>query len=265
MKTVVYQSYRTENVPRWIERCLVSVREWAADKGFDYRFIDDRLFDYVPDWFRDKVGGNKVMMSDLARLELAREFLGQGYRRTIWVDADVLIFDPARFDIAVDSQYAFCREVWVEQAEGGQARLLSRVNNAVSVFTAGNDMLDFYIHACKSLVGNRREQVSEIANGVVLLTRLYEALRFSLITDVGLFSPLVLNDIAGGGGPMAAAYMEAFGGPVRAGNLCASFRNDTKNGIAMTDELYERAVENLMNSGGAALNDLLVGQGLQVG
>src|SRR5258706_16177245 len=90
MRTVVYQSYRTNSVPTWITRCLESVREWAKCQGFDYVFIDDRLFEYAPQWYRTKVKDDILLISDLARLKLAKEFLDQKYQRTIWVDADVL-------------------------------------------------------------------------------------------------------------------------------------------------------------------------------
>ena len=45
MKTLVYQSFRTSDVPGWVTRCMKSVRGWAADRGFDYQFFDDRFFE----------------------------------------------------------------------------------------------------------------------------------------------------------------------------------------------------------------------------
>ncbi len=257
MKTVVYQSYRTEDVPGWITRCLKTVRDWADRKGFDYEFIDDRLFDYVPKWFREKVKGNKVIMSDLARLELAREFLGIGYKRTIWVDADIVVFDPDRFDIEVTEEYGFCREVWIKRTQEGTLLAKEYVNNAVTVFMTGNSMLDFYIHAGKSIVGNRSEEFPNNVIGTWFLTHLYRALRFPLIDNVGLFSPPVTNDIAAGGGAIVDAYMKAFGRPLRAGNLCASIRNKKLHGVFMTDSVYDRVIDNLLETEGNALNDRL--------
>ncbi len=67
MKTVVYQSYRTTAVAPWITRALETVRRWAEARGFAYEFFDDALFDTVPAWFRERVGGHKVIMSDPAR------------------------------------------------------------------------------------------------------------------------------------------------------------------------------------------------------
>lgn len=257
MKTVVYQSYRTEDVPGWMTRCLKTVRDWADRKGFDYEFIDDRLFDHVPKWFREKVGGNKVLMSDLARLELARAFLGMGYERTIWVDADLVVFDADRFDIEVTGKYGFCREVWIDRTREGTGLATEHVNNAVTVFMTANSMLDFYIHACKSIVGGRNGAFSNNVIGTEFLTALHQALRFPLIDNVGLFSPPVANDIAAGGGAMVDAYMKAFGRPLRAGNLCASFRNRKHDDVFMTDSVYDRAIDTLLETGGTVLNDRL--------
>ena len=55
MKTVVYQSYRTHDVPPWVEACLQSTRAWAASRGFQHRFLDDRFFDFCPRWYRQRV------------------------------------------------------------------------------------------------------------------------------------------------------------------------------------------------------------------
>ncbi len=41
MKTIIYQSYRTENVPTWISTCMQTVKDWATLKGLDYQRIDD--------------------------------------------------------------------------------------------------------------------------------------------------------------------------------------------------------------------------------
>ncbi len=121
----------------------------------------------------------------------------------------------------------------------------------------GNSMLDFYIHAGKSIVGNRSVEFPNNAIGTVFLTGLCRALRFPLIDNVGLFSPPVTNDIAAGGGAIVDAYMKAFGRPLRAGNLCASIRNKKLHGVFMTDSVYDRAIDNLLETEGNALNDRL--------
>ena len=85
MKTIVYQSYRGDETPKWLENCMQTVKYWAELKGFHYQREDD-FFECVPDWYKDKVAGKINVIADLARLELAKKFLDQGYERTIWMD-----------------------------------------------------------------------------------------------------------------------------------------------------------------------------------
>ncbi len=260
MKTLVYQSYRTVDVPDWIGRCLHTVEGWAGRKGFAYEFVDDRLFDHVPGWYKRRVNGNKVLMSDLARLELAREFLAAGYERTIWVDADVVVFDPDRFEISARRDYAFCKEAWIDKLNNGESRLRSNINNAVSVFCRNNDFLDFYIYSCKAIIKKRKTPFRTSEVGTKFLTRLARSVPLPVLTNVGLFSPVVNVDIAEGGGPCLDAHMTAFGHPLRAGNLCASFRGRPYNGITMTDSLFERVIDRLIDTGGGVLNDRFEGR-----
>ena len=271
MKTVVYQSYRSTEEPVWIARCMQTVKRWSALKGFDYVFIDDRLFDYVPPWYREKVNGQVQLISDLARLELARELLSSGYERTIWADADLVVFDAERFEIAIREEYAFCREIWLEKLEVLRAlrqgltglswpqrvQPLFRVNNSVTVFTEANSMLDFYVHACKLLVKNKRGAIPKQEVGTFFLTRLYKSLRFPLLTDVALFSPVVMHDIAGGRGDYTKLYMEEFGSAVHAANLCASYSGEKYNGLRMDERLYDLVLDRLVETKGAVVNGFL--------
>ena len=111
MKTLVYQSFRTSDVPGWVTRRMKSVRGWAADRGFDYQFFDDRFFEYAPDWYREKVKHHRLLVGDLARLELGKKFLAEGYDRTIWIDADVIVFDSENFNVDIREDFAFCRNI----------------------------------------------------------------------------------------------------------------------------------------------------------
>lgn len=267
LKTVVYQSYRTAGVPAWIARCMGTVREWAASKGFEYAFIDDRLFDYAPRWYRERVGGQVQLVSDLARLALAKEFLSGGFERSVWVDADVLVFDPSRFEIDAAEEYAFCREVWIEKfslrraARSGFKNLRlpglycrRRVNNSVAVFARGNSLLDFYAHACARMVRGARGEISNLQVGTFFLTALDRKFALPVLDDVGLFSPLVLRDIVAGGGRCLKVYAEEFGAPVRAANLCASFSGREYDGVTVTESMYEAASRRLLETGGEIVN-----------
>ena len=98
MRSVVFQSFRTADVSPWQERCLRSVREWASSRGVEYRFVDDSFFERCPAWYREKVHADKLLMSDLARLIVARELHDEGFERVVWVDADLLVVAAAGFD-----------------------------------------------------------------------------------------------------------------------------------------------------------------------
>ena len=122
MGTVVCQAYSSPTgVPPWIERCMDTVRGWAERSGFAYERSDDGLFDRVPPWFRERVGGEPVRMSDLARLLLARSLLAR-YERAVWVDADVVVFDPERFVLDAPDGYALCREAWLSLTPEGRVQ-----------------------------------------------------------------------------------------------------------------------------------------------
>jgi hypothetical protein len=106
MLTVVYQSYRSSGSPAWIDRCLASVREWAEARAYHYVFVGDELFDLVR-LGTGKESGQILPITDLARLELAARFLAEGYERAVWIDADVLVFNPQRFEINVNNSFTF--------------------------------------------------------------------------------------------------------------------------------------------------------------
>src|SRR5271155_4687165 len=101
-QTVVFQSYRTQNVPKWIVGCMETARGWAGMRGFDYQFLDDRFFDRVPAEFRARTT-DKLILTDIARLLVTRELLEGGYERVVWIDADVAVFDPESWVLPTQS------------------------------------------------------------------------------------------------------------------------------------------------------------------
>jgi hypothetical protein len=262
MKTVVYQSYRTVDVPKWMEDCMASVRTWAEKKGYDYVFMDDAFLNYAPAWYREAARGSLLLITDLARLEVAHEFLRTGYQRTIWVDADILVFDPDRFDIPVEREYAFCREVWLRKQElFGRTlpivRCDHKVNNAVTVFTENNSMLDFYRASCHRLLANMPTKFDPGYVSTTFLTWLHPRIDLPLLTNVGLFSPLLVNDLASNTARYIPRYMKKFGHRIAAANLCSTFRNGRFMGVDVNDELYDQAIESMLATNGDVLNSHL--------
>lgn len=253
MTTVVYQTFRTADVPRWVGRCLASVRGWAAGRGFEYRFFDDAIFRYVPDWYFRRAAGNMCYVTNLARLNVARELLGGGAGRAIWVDADVFVFDPERFVVEVPGGYVFAHEAWVDAAEAGPPAVAHRVNNSVCGFDAGNPVLDFLAHAAER-VADFRPDAGNLDIGTKFLTGLRRILPIPLVGSVGMFSPAVAADVLAGGGPCLEAMMRAVAVPLAAGNLCGSLRNKMYGRFAVTDDTIDRLIDALEGSRGGAVN-----------
>ncbi|WLQ17055.1 hypothetical protein O5O45_14135 [Hahella aquimaris] len=240
MKTVVIQSFRTHDVPPWVEKCRRSVVQWAQVQGYEYLFYDDRFFDCLPDWYRVRTGGQIHLMADLARLERAAELLAAGYERVIWVDIDVYIGSPERLKVADSESFAFCREVWISESEGALHRY-HRVNNAIAVFCRNNPFLDFYRYSCKQMV-RHDEALRHVTIGTSWLTHLHERVRFPLLNHVALLSPWVLQDLSRGEGKFLEMYRQEFAAPVYAVNLCLTFRNKNLTGRTVTDGDFERAI-----------------------
>lgn len=254
MKTIVYQAF-SGNKPVWIDRCISTVKEWARANSFDYQFIGDQMLDYVPQWYRNKVGDKIALVADLARLKLAKEYLSYGYERTIWVDADIVIFDTEKFSIDVNCSYAFGREVWCDLASDGRLLCTERVNNGVLVFTGKNRLLlDLYILAFK--INIKRIQKNHIPFDVHIrfLTNLYKYIKIPLLTNVGQFSPAVMDSIFNNKVNLLREYMDSFGLPMYASNLCLSCRNRNREGIMINDDMYGKVIDRLMETKGEFLN-----------
>ncbi len=253
MRTVVYQSYRTTNVAPWIARCMATVQAWAQANGFDYRFIDDRLFAYAPDWFREKAQHHVCPVSDLARLLVAKELLAQGYARTVWVDADMLVFAPQHLRLDAIREFAFCKEIWFYRDADGQAQYREGVNNAITIFTQHNRHLDFFIDACLR-IADTRPQLGKLDVGTLFLSQLGQILPFQVLTNVGLFSPDLMADMLRGADDSLRSYAARLNAPLACANLCTSLQGSSVNGIVCDDALFDAVVDRCLQTQGDVIN-----------
>jgi hypothetical protein len=253
MRTLVFQSYRPTGVPLAIERSLASVRQWAVSRGHDYRLIDDRFFDVVPAWYRERVGGNKLVLANLARLVVARDALAEGYDRAIWLDADVVVFDPEAFDVTTQDGFTFCRETWVER-QGYDLVAFFRVNNAVCAFERGNRFLEYALWAHEALVRDRADRVYRFGTSTALLTAIHMATPLPLLHDVGIFTPAMVRELAEhGDGPAVGVLATRHAHPIHAANLTYSMVGVPHNAVVASAAHYDAAVERLIATRGAAL------------
>ncbi|MBD2677418.1 MULTISPECIES: hypothetical protein [Nostoc] len=261
MKTIVYQSYHGDETPAWLETCMQTVKNWAELKGFDYQ-RKDNFFDYVPDWYQEKSQGKINIIADLARLEIAKEFLEEGYDQTIWMDADIVVFDPDKLTIETTEDYLLCREFWLDTEYDknfgeGPIFCLKKVTNSMVFFKKRNDFLDFYIYACKSIMKNHTGNLSRLAVSTKFLSKLSEIIELPLFLNMGLFSPILMHGLVEDETSILQLYAEALESPVYAANLCLSFRNQCHKGIMVTDQLFEEVIDKLIRTKGETINRYL--------
>ena len=235
-------------VPAWINSCLGSVRAWTSLRGWDYRFFGNEIFERVPAWYRARANGCLPVMTDLGRLILVREALGSGAKTVFWIDADIFIFDPDELRVEIDAEYAFSRELWVQPSARG-FKIYRNVHNAFCMFRQGNPFLDFYIHACLSVMRRVDGGVPNQIVGTKLLTAMHNIIGFPLMEQVGMASPLVLEDLSAGVGSALTRLVADSPSILRAVNLCGSLVGQKVDGVSIDDDLMARTVEHLYKEG----------------
>jgi hypothetical protein len=219
-------------------------------------FYGDEFLDLCPVWYRKKVADQIHLVADLSRLILAKKLLTQGYDKVIWVDADVVIFDDENFDLPLEHEYAFCKELWVDLNPSGRLRFRRAVNNAVCLFTKKSAFLDGYIDVCKKIVADGNP-LTHATIGTEFLTTINKKERLDFFDNVGLFSPYVLLAIYKNGSFFLRNYLKFFGNKMGAANVCTTFVNRDFLGSKLANEFYEQIIIALLSSKGTILNKLL--------
>jgi hypothetical protein len=253
-RTVVFQSFRTQNVPEWISRCMNSARHWANLRGYDYQFLDDRFFDRIPANLRGKTS-NKVILSDLARLLVSRELLNGGHDRVVWIDADVVVFSPERWTLPEEDNFYFSHELWPNPQPNG-VRLDIRANNAVMVFSAGNTFLDFYIDCCGRILATETN-LKNWHLGVRFLTGIRNVCPLPLLPNIAMLGGDLIDDLLRGPRLLLAAYVRAMAVPLVAANVCASYSDPTVYGRTISDADFAAIVDQCLASRGQIFNQYL--------
>lgn len=236
--TLVIQSHRSPLPYRWIERCLESVRDWCAIRGYEYRFTGDELFDCLPASIAAKPQVQTVIATDLARLLTLQDALNRGYETVVWMDADFLIFDPSRFSLP-DQPYAVGREVWVQHDRNGRLKSYKKIHNAFLMFLQGNSFLNFYADTAERLLRLNNGTVPPQFIGPKLLTALHNVARLPVLESAGMLSPMVIRDILAGGGSALDLFVQDSPQPIAAANLCVSSCD--------RDEVSDREMECLID------------------
>ena len=223
LKILVLQSHRQPLPAIWMQSCISSVKRWADQNNFDYKFIDDELFNYVSELILNKTRAQRVIATDLARLKALKYYLDEGYEAVVWCDADFLIFSPEKFHLP-DEKYAVGREVWIQFTNGNSKKLTAhiKVHNAFMMFKKGNSFLDFYIDTAERLLLSNNGSMPPQFIGPKLLTAIHNVAQCPVLESAGMLSPLVIEDIAKGGGLALELFKKKSSQPITAANLCNS-------------------------------------------
>jgi len=242
--TLVIQSHREPLPLRWLRPCLESVKRWASDKGYDYRFDGDELFDLIAPDLLEKTAAQKVIASDLARLKWIQRNLADGYECVVWCDADFLIFDPQRFELPATA-YALGREVWVQLDNSGKLRAYKKVHNAFLMFRRGNHFLDFYTDTAERLLGLNRGPMPPQFIGPKLLTAVHNIAICPVLESAAMLSPLVMRDLLTGQGEALTLFRENSPQSPAGVNLSSSL----SAGEGPDNAAMERLIEILLDRG----------------
>lgn len=219
--TLVIQSSSDPLPYSWLERCLASVRQWCEVNQFDYRFLNEELFDGVHEDLLEKTKEQRVIATDLARLMVLKAALAQGYETVVWLDADFLIFDPANF-VLLDEPFAVGREVWVQHDKQGNLKVYKKVHNAFLMFREGNSFLDFYADTAERLLRKNQGRMPPQFIGPKLLTALHGVAVLPVLEVAGMLSPLVIKDMLQGSGAALDLFVARSAHPIAGANLCTS-------------------------------------------
>ncbi|MEM7400899.1 MAG: hypothetical protein AAF304_03000 [Pseudomonadota bacterium] len=221
--TLVIQSHSLPSPADWIQTCTDSVKLWSQQFGYEYKFIDDALFEFVPSKLLEKTKKQKTIATDLARLKVLQWYLDDGYETVIWCDADFIIFNPTKFKLP-DESYALGREVWVQKHAKNSEKLSAhtKVHNAFMMYRKGNMFLDFYADTAERLLLKNTGAMSPQFIGPKLLTALHNIALGPVLETAGMLSPLVIKDIVNGSGEALDLFLQESSHSIYAANVCNS-------------------------------------------
>ena len=241
--TLVIQSHRSPLPYGWIQQCLESVKAWSEGNNYEYRFMGDELFDAIEHGLMRKIAQQRVIASDLARLLVMQEMLQAGYLRVVWLDADFLIFDPAKF-LLPGGECAIGREVWVQKDKHGKLKAYKKVHNALLMFKRGNSLLDFYTDTAKRLLIQNTGSMPPQFIGPKLLTAIHNVAMLPVMETAAMLSPMVIHDLLQGHGAALELFRQHSAVLPAGANLCASSFDSN----ALSDIELQQLIDLLLSS-----------------
>lgn len=217
-------------MPGWVGRCVDSVRGWAAG---GHELLGGELLDLAPGWVHDAAGDSVLPVTDVARLVLLRDRLAAGHDRVVWLDADVLVWDPAVVDVEVGAGIGVCVERWVTGAPGGGLQALPYVSNA-ALSCRSVEAVEALLEAALDRV--RAGDVRARSLGPDLLTPMHQDTPFGEVRGLSVLSPHVVRDVPGAWDLLVSSLPW----PLGAANLCWS--------MAHHHDVVDRCVDRLLGT-----------------
>lgn len=241
--TTIIQSYRTKDVPAWIQTCMGSVKQLAETNGWLYKFKGDEFFDLASNKVKRQCENNIYALSDVCRLLWIEKELKHS-QQVIWLDADVMVFRPSAFNITMPNNYGFAHELLFLKDNA----LKYSLNNSVMMFEQkprSIAALTLYLFRSKKILDNYPEgKVPRTAIGPMLLNNLPCK---DTLNSVGLFTTAMMADFANQDFNKLTEYENLLGGQLSMANICHFMRNRMVGSQQeLFDKMYYKAVNNLL-------------------
>lgn len=251
MKIKVIQSHK-KDVPEWIALCIASVKGWSDLKGYDYEFKGDEFLAIPPSWAIEKCKGNVFALTDVSRLIWMGALLQQGYDRVVWVDSDVVMFDPDNIHIEGVEDHGFSHEgiISYTRDKNRKVKYLYRegINNAIMFFDKESPVLKEYLEKTLDVLKTLDRVPKRTELGPALLHEWHKERKFNVLKDFDIMFPELLRQ-SREGGPIIETYRA--NAPICKGaNMCGHMSM-----IEATNELLLQEVSLLLKTKGKSLQE----------
>ena len=245
-RVVVFQS-APNAIPDWMNLCMSTVQSWSGAQGIDYVQVGDEEFlSAAPPWIGENSKDWIHPVTDIARLICAQKLLHR-YDFAIWIDADVIIFDPKNFEVPKPKEVAFVREFWIESTLEGSLRCLNNVSNYVCVFRNQGDFISDYLKQAIALLQNSPGPYKQGIVGTSFLSRIVNPEKYELIERVANFSPLLIRALLTNEELTLNYFANNAGRSFVAANLCLSREDLVFQGILNSKSDYEKIASALID------------------
>lgn len=239
--TCVVQSFRRYDDRSWDAKCIRSVEQWAASNSVDYKFYDDQLFDFVPDRLRRKFRNQILPITDIARVLVVRQLQNQ-YRTVMWIDSDVIVFDPNNFTIPTNRGLYVCDDCQID-TEG------HNLHNSVIVACDCVDAIETFIELSLDQL-KVAKSTDRFALGHPFLRKVKQTVNLQTITNVATLTNRLIKEIASESNSTIEQYGSKLKYRVAAANMCGSLR--TLSG--MCPDMYLKTIDILCETKGHIIN-----------